>query len=79
MYIYIYIIYHFIYISFCIYLCNVANDRRCIYLQIVTVPDPRTTIINGKRNIDTCEIMEIMKLSTKCDITRWISGMFHRI
>lgn len=46
---YIYIIYHFIFI--CIYLYNVANDRRCIYVHLVTVPDPRTTVINGERDI----------------------------
>lgn len=53
-YIYVYILFIILYIyiyisSFCIYLYNVANDRRCIYVQIVTVPDPRTTIINGKK------------------------------
>lgn len=46
---YIYIIYNLIFI--CIYLYNVANDRRCIYVHLVTVPDPRTTVINGERDI----------------------------
>jgi len=36
-------------IYICIYLYNVANDRRCIYVHLVTVPDPRTTITNGKK------------------------------
>lgn len=71
-YVYIYITYHFLYII-CIYLYNVANDRRCIYVHLVTVPNPRTIITNGKVREYRAKSYKIVELHFRVALIRVVS------